>query len=112
MIQKPYEMALLVVPTGGQQGLGDEIKNLLADDWNDLVAAKGTNRLKMTESSAAATQSFYFGPSPVYVYFFDSTDMPKKVSSLPALEKEAQETILLTGWKREDIRDMLQSLLP
>eukprot|EP00977_Amphora_coffeiformis_P018698 scaffold6655_cov169-Amphora_coffeaeformis.AAC.15 len=109
MIQKPYEAAVLVVP--GPQGVSEEIKKLLEEDWDTLVEKKGNGRLRLVENPVGSSSSYFFGMTPVYLYFFDD----KKVSvstSLRDLEGGAQETLVLNGWKREDIRDMLQALLP
>jgi len=110
MIQKPYEAAVLVTP--GPHGHSEEIKKLLEEDWDKLIEGKGGDRLRMVENSTGSySNSYFFGITPVYLYFFND----KKISaskSLKDLEVGAQETLVLNGWKREDIRDMLQALLP
>ena len=108
MIRKPYEAAVLVVP--GTQGVPEEVKKLMVDDWDKIVEEKGDSRLRLVENPAAS-QSYFYGVTPVYLYFFDD----KKVAGSTALrdlEGAAQESISLRGWKREDMRDMLQALLP
>lgn len=108
MIQKPYEAAVLVIP--GRQAAAEEVQKLLDDDWENMLQAKGKTRLRLMES-ASSSQSFFFGPSPAYLYFLDKENS-NGASTVKELEAAAQESILLSGWKREDIRDMLHALLP
>ena len=109
MITKPYEAAILVVPGGG--AASEEVQKLLNDDWDALVERKGTTRLRRAETSAAQQQSFFYGPPPAYLYFFDINDHAR-ANTLREFQALATESILLAGWKREDIRDMLDALLP
>ena len=108
MIQKPYESAVLVVP--GKQSVSEEVKKLLDDDWDAIVETKGKTRLRMVET-ASSSQNYFFSFTPAYLYFFDN-EKTASASTLKDLESTAQESIVLTGWKREDIRDMLHALLP
>lgn len=109
MIQKPYEKAILV--TAGRQA-GEEIAKLLQDDWDGLVAEKGKDRLQMIESPGLTGNHFYFSAAPSFIFFFDNLQAVSSSTSIESLEKAAAETILLKGWKREDMKDMLQVLLP
>jgi hypothetical protein len=118
-IQKPYEAAILVIPSGPQQS--EEITKFVQDDWEDLVTQKGKHRLHLVQdtTSSKTSNNFFFSAmlQPTHLFFLNHVDQATKVMSsssvsVSQLEKIATETILLTGWKREDIRDMLQALLP
>jgi hypothetical protein len=107
---KPYQAAVLVVPAQ----LPEEVQKLVDDDWEALVAAKGgTARLrKMGGSRSSGGQSYFFAAPPVYVYFFNDAATAATATSEALAAALAQESMALTGWKREDMRDMLQTLLP
>lgn len=105
MIRKPYEGAVLAIPSG-KQSVSEEVKIFLEEDFQRLVEAKGNNRLTLVETSSGSSHNFFFAIAPVYLHFFD--DQKKMSGDL----RDAQESISLHGWKREDIREMLQALLP
>lgn len=102
--KQPYQIAILLVPqqagTVGRMTLeGEDMEQFLSEDWPKLTAQKGVQRLRRV----GVQNSFRS-----VLYFFD-TDV-KEVNAV-TLQKAA-ETIDLHGWKRDDIRDMISSLLP
>jgi hypothetical protein len=106
---QPYQAAVLVVPAQ----LPEEVQKLVEDDWEALVAAKGgTARLRKMIGSSSGSQSYFFSAPPVYVYFFNDAATASTATSEALAAERAQESMALTGWKREDMRDMLQTLLP
>lgn len=44
------------------------------------------------------------------ILWFD--EVPKSDSTVVELKKNAAETVMLSGWQRDDAKDMLMSLLP
>jgi hypothetical protein len=51
----------------------------------------------------------YYQPSPSGILWFD--ELPPN-GDISELKSKAKETIILDGWKRDDVRDMLLALLP
>lgn len=107
-IRKPYEAAVLVIqrPTGG------ELEEFLGNDWDELVEAKSSQRLlklnNIVDDPVRMINLFGF-PSATLMFL----DQPlQKAQSASAYEKQAKEVIVLDGWKRDDIKDMLMTLLP
>lgn len=96
---KPYEAAVLATVARSSQ----EYMDFIEQDWDDLVKEKGSNRLSMVQRQDP--YAFY----PVLFFF----DKPVAAGiSLREYASMAKETVDLDGWKRDDIRDMLKSLLP
>lgn len=108
-IQKPYEAAVLVVP--GQSRVSEELQKLLQEDWDDIVESKGKSRLRLVEKSSGS-QALFFSAPPIFLHLYADAKKTSTLTSISQLEATAQESIVLNGWKREDIRDMLQALLP
>lgn len=107
-ISKPYEAAVLVV---SGRSAGEEFERFLDEDWDDLVKSKGANRLlKIPRGDrGGGGYSLFFAP-PTVLYLLDEKHAgAKKAAS--AYASIAKETLHLDGWKRDDIRDMLSTLL-
>lgn len=113
---KPHESAILVLPKG--MPVPEEVQKLLDDNWNELVETKGSDRLVQMEllpraTSALDMQRFLY-PAPTFIHFFDEeiTESHRSATSAATIADAAKESISLQGWKREDIKDMLQTMLP
>lgn len=105
-ISKPYEAAVLV-----DRGSGGDVATFLLEDWEDVVQAKGATRLQRLHHQAAPLQfNFYHHSQPSQLLFFDQT--VTGVTDLTQLARKAVETVNLDGMKREDMKDMLLTLLP
>ena len=102
-ITRPYQAAVLQVPS---QTHGGDLETFLQEDWNELVAAKGSDRLQKIERNVDRFSFF----SPTLLYFLEAP-LDGSVPSRTSL-KAAKETIHLDGWKREDMKDMIMTLLP
>jgi hypothetical protein len=107
-ISKPYEAAVLVV---SGRSAGEEFERFLDEDWDDLVKTKGANRLLQIPRGDRGGSSFsmFFAP-PTVLYLLDEKHAGEKKSA-SAYATVAKETLYLDGWKRDDIRDMLSTLL-
>jgi hypothetical protein len=107
-ISKPYEAAVLVV---SGRSAGEEFERFLDEDWDDLVKTKGANRLLQIPRGDRGGNSFsmFFAP-PTVLYLLDEKHAGEKKSA-SAYATIAKETLHLDGWKRDDIRDMLSTLL-
>jgi hypothetical protein len=109
-LTQPYAAAVLVVPA---HAAPEEVRKLLEDDWDTLVAAKGAARLRiLSSSSSGGGQAYFFSAPPVYVHFFRESAVAAAAKTPEALAAAAHESVALAGWQREDMRDMLQTLLP
>ena len=114
-----FKYALLTYNEGSLSQHG-EIKDFLERDLSDVLSFKGENRFKAVASTKSSMDSEMmmqmmmmgimsggsFGPK---VMFFDKH---KKGGWSEEDEEEAVEVIKLRGWKREDLKDMLMTLLP
>lgn len=113
---KPHQAAILVLPQG--MPVPEEVQKLLNDNWNELVEAKGLDRLLQMELMprvSASSMRFLFSSPPTYIYFFDDKKIManyRTATSVATIADAAKESISLQGWKREDIKDMLQTMLP
>jgi hypothetical protein len=107
-ISKPYEAAVLVV---SGRSAGEEFERFLDEDWDDLVESKGANRLLQIPRGdrGGSGYSLFFAP-PTVLYLLDEKHAGEKKSA-SAYATIAKETLYLDGWKRDDIRDMLSTLL-
>ncbi|KAL7500741.1 hypothetical protein ACHAWT_009013 [Skeletonema menzelii] len=111
-----FKYALLTYNEGS---LGQEIKDFLERDLSDVLSFKGENRFKAVASTKSSMDSEMMmqmmmmgimsgGSGPKLMLF----DKHKKGGWSEEDEKEAVEVIKLRGWKREDLKDMLMTLLP
>ena len=102
----------------GQYG---EIKDFIERDMDDVQSFKGENRFRVVKSQSPGGRDvdsmmmMYgmmgggFGGGPPKLMLFGKQ---KKGGWSPEDEEEAGEVINLRGWKREDVKDMLMTLLP
>ena len=109
-MSKPYEAAVLV--TSGRSFAGEELDNFLQQDWDDLVQAKGATRLmQIVRPERGGSMHSYFRTPPTVLYLLDKQHGGSQKSATD-YAKVAKETLVLDGWKRDNIRDMLLTLLP
>lgn len=114
--EKPHQAAILVLPMG--MPVPEEVQKLLDDNWNELLEAKGSDRLFQMElmpNLSTPGMRFMFSAPPTYIYFFDDKkDMAnyRTATSVATIANAAKESISLQSWKREDIKDMLETMLP
>ncbi|KAL7471087.1 hypothetical protein ACHAXS_011378 [Conticribra weissflogii] len=118
-----YKYALLTYNKNSLDHYG-EIKDFIERDVNDVLSFKGENRFRVvaTESPGMDAEMMRmmmmgvmmggggFGGPPKLMLF----EKKKKGGAgwTEEDEEEAGEVISLRGWKREDIKDMLMTLLP
>jgi hypothetical protein len=117
-----YRYALLTYNEGSLDQYG-EIKDFIDRDLNDVLSFKGENRFRVTASESGGLdgnmmqmmmmmgggQFRGFGGPPKLMLFENGK---KGGQWSEDDEKEAGEVITLRGWKREDLKDMLMTLLP
>ena len=96
------------------------MKDFIERDLDDVLSFKGENRFRAIKSSSDGPDSINmemmmmggfggFGSGPPKLMFFEKQ---KKGGWSEEDEEEAGEVINLRGWKREDVKDMLLTLLP
>lgn len=127
-ITKPFQSAIVVLmtPTVPQEG---ELGNFFKDDWNEVYKIKTDKRLmKIIDESASSLktnkglnnmymnhplfQFMSFNRQTAEILFFDEP-MPRGSSlNYQTLMNKSKETMPLDGMKREDIKDMIMTLLP
>mmetsp|Transcript_9664 Transcript_9664/g.13810 ORF Transcript_9664/g.13810 Transcript_9664/m.13810 type:complete len:208 (+) Transcript_9664:54-677(+) len=114
-----FKYALL---TYNERSLGQygEIKDFLERDLSDILSFKGESRFKAVASTKSSIDSEMMmqmmmmgimnggGDQPKLMFF----DKHKKGGWSEDDEEEAVEVLKLRGWKREDLKDMLMTLLP
>ena len=106
------------------QSLSNELKDFLREDWKTLVETKGTRRLEKkiverkdgpesyTDLYSLMSMGGVMGGSTVSILFYDSA-MPKGHDTLDDYQKMAKEVVTLDSrWKRDDVKDMISTLLP
>jgi hypothetical protein len=115
-----YKFALLSYNEGSLSAYG-EIKDFLERDLDDVLSFKGESRFKAVVSTKSSMNNEMMmqlmmmgimsggGESQPKLLFFDKH---KKGGWSEDDEEEAVEIIKLRGWKREDLKDMLMTLLP
>jgi hypothetical protein len=102
-----------------------EIQDFIKRDVNDIVSFKGESRFKAIPTSSSGGHhrgeldinmmmmygggGLFGGGGPPKLLLFGKQ---KKGGWSPEDEDEAEEVINLRGWKREDVKDMLMTLLP
>ena len=100
---------------------GDQLSELLNDDekWSEILQEKGgQKRLKVIKRnldfgrgmSQDLMMQMLMGRGPSAEVFFLDNDLPDKLD-YDELSKNADETISLKGLDKDDIRDMLSTLL-
>lgn len=118
-----YRFALLTYSERNLEQHG-EIKDFLERDLDNLLAFKGESRMKAIPSKKSIGNfmdnkndvmammmggGFGFGGGPPKLMLFEKQ---KQGGWTEEDEMEAGEVIPLRGWKREDVNDMLMTLLP
>ena len=115
-----YKYALLTYNEESLDQYG-EIKDFLERDLNDILSIKGETRFKAAISKQISMDYEIMmqmmmmgimssgGAGQPKLMFFDKN---KKGGWSEDDEEEAVEIIKLRGWKREDLKDMLMTLLP
>ena len=118
-LREKYKYALLTY-TKDTLSQYAEINDFLEQDLNDILSFKGDTRFKAIVSSKSSMdyetmmQMMMMGVmsggagQPKLMFF----DKHKKGGWSEEDEDEAVEVIKLRGWKREDLKDMLMTLLP
>lgn len=106
-ITKPYEAAVLVDRSGGG---GGDVATFVDEDWDEVRKVKGSSRLHRIKAETGQHNFFYSRPSQLL--FFDKPISSNEQSDITGLSREAVETVNLDGMKREDMKDMLLTLLP
>lgn len=113
-ITKPYEAAVLVHRES--QASGSEMEQFLDEHWDDLVKLKDAKRLmKIAKDETSSSSYFMFRrPAPQMVLWFDSKATVDKLESLKykELKELATEIVTLDGYRKDDIKDMISTLLP
>jgi hypothetical protein len=105
---KPYEAAVLVVSTR----TGEEFERFMDEDWKNLVNDKGEDRLVQVSRERERGSSYsYFMTPPTVLYLLDERHNKSGMKTASEYAKVAKETLYLDDWKRDDIRDMLATLL-
>ena len=113
-----YRYALLTYNENSLEQYG-EIKDFLERDLHDVLSFKGENRFQAVKSEKGPDIDMNmlmmmggfsgggFGGSAPKLMLFE-----KQKKWTEEDEDEAGEVINLRGWKREDVKDMLLTLLP
>jgi hypothetical protein len=115
-----WRCALLTYNENSLEQYG-EIKDFIERDVDDVQSFKGENRFRIVKTQSSGGRDvdsmmmMYgimgggFGGGPPKLMLFGKQ---KKGGWSPEDEEEAGEVINLRGWKREDVKDMLITLLP
>lgn len=110
-ITQPYETAVLAIPPH----VGEEVQLLLDENWEELQKDKGKMRLltveKKVDMDMMGFSSFFSRPPSATILFLENQPSSEKTLDYEDYQKLAKETISLDRWKREDIKDMLSTLL-
>lgn len=113
---KPYESAVLVHRDGSSSRLShnadSEMDQFLNEHWNDLVKQKGSNRLSklVRDDSASSARFMLMRPPSQMLLWFDTIVEPGL--KMKEYKEAAKEIIYLDGYKKDDMKDMLSTLLP
>jgi hypothetical protein len=101
-----YKSAILVHAAGGNE----EIDNFVREELEQVQEQKEGFTVRKSSSSSSPYGGMIFGMSPSVLYFFkDQVPASLPTKSLP---EQAQEEIYLRGWSKDDLKDMIQTLLP
>ena len=110
-ITKPYAAAVVI-----DRGSVGDVETFFKENWDEVIERKGTHQLQIIQTPREQQQFHFFMPRPSQVLFFDDSiaiiKNNKLTYDLSKLTKMAKEIVNLDGMKREDIKDMLISLLP
>ena len=86
-----------------------EIDSFLEEDLEKIQKQKGKNRLKVVQVGGGGGMMFQ---QPSVILWFDESLPSNQDSDIYELQRKSKESIMLDGWKRDDVRDMLLALLP
>jgi hypothetical protein len=137
LITEPYAAAVIVVPAqvtidndyNSQVVTGlpsTELNDFYQNDYTKLMQTIGTHRLRTIHDDGTLSKQqqhqnrripmnlfFMFSLSPVVLYFLDTIPTSSSLSkiNISDLQRMSRETVTLDGWKRDDIRDMISTLL-
>mmetsp|Transcript_26644 Transcript_26644/g.73513 ORF Transcript_26644/g.73513 Transcript_26644/m.73513 type:complete len:200 (-) Transcript_26644:257-856(-) len=110
-LRKPYQSAIILVPT---QGVESELEAFLREDWSGLAKSGRLQQLPLEDSQPQQQGFWFLRASPAELLFLDeplpASSVGRRISET-AVRRKASETISLYGWKREDIKDMIETLL-
>ncbi|CAB9510006.1 expressed unknown protein [Seminavis robusta] len=114
LLTRPYESAVLVHRQEGADSQS-EMAQFLNEHWEGLVQEKGSKRLsklvRSDDSSASSSYGFMWRrPAPQLILWFDEIVPPNL--KLKEYKNVSKEVINLDGYKKDDIKDMLSTLLP
>ena len=96
-----YQSAVLSFAPGSE-----ETDKFVDEDVKDLAVKQGSFSIQKANRDSGG---FYGMRRPSVMYFFDQAPPP---TDMNRFHKEAKEEIFLDGWKRDDIKDMIHTLLP
>jgi hypothetical protein len=119
-ITKPFASAVLVLPSSQQDA---ELKTFLEEDWDGMVRSRGASRLQQLtrtqqqqQRSRSSMFSFLVAPPPAELLFLEEPLLMDSAAGLDdyydTVRSRAKEVVQLDGMKRDDLRDMLATLLP
>lgn len=121
-----YRYALLTYGEGSLEQYG-EIKDFIDRDLNDVLSFKGENRFRVSASQKGGGLDADImrqlmmmggqfaglgGGAPKLLLFENAKKGGAGKGWTEDDEDQAGEVITLRGWKREDLKDMLMTLLP
>lgn len=118
----PYQAAVLVQATFSQQHrFPTELDMLLEDrdEWDQILQEKGgarrlqilTRQVPPPESNLLSLYNMKYRP-PIEVLLLDETLPAEKQLSYEKLKEKATEIISLQGLSKDDMKDLLRTLLP
>ena len=111
-LRTPYSSAVILVSAASS--MESEVETFLRDDFESLRSAKGgaakLEKMTIKSSNSNNNDGFWFmRTQPAELLFLD--EPLKSGLSEKELRQRAKESIVLYGWKREDIKDMIETLL-
>eukprot|EP00980_Cylindrotheca_fusiformis_P016715 scaffold5024_cov136-Cylindrotheca_fusiformis.AAC.44 len=101
---KRYEAAVLLHVS--EENFYPEIDQVFKEDVETIQEKKGKDRFYSKKMSS----SNFLGATPPMILWFN--EIPRSNANIQELRSKAVETVNLNGWKRDDARDMLLTLLP
>jgi hypothetical protein len=109
-IAKPYAAAVLV-----DRGSSGDVETFFKENWHEVLAIKGAHQLQKIDTPREQKYQFFMARPSQVLFFDDSSSIitgNKLKVDLSTLMETAKEVVNLDGMKREDIKDMLLTLLP
>ena len=116
LVTKPYHSAVLVYRANANDD--SEMEQFLRDHWDDVLKKKGAKHLiKMPQDNsylddgmAKKSRFMFMRPPPEMVLWFEGP-VPKGLKNVLAYKAAAKEVIDLDGYKKDDMKDMLSTML-